>query len=389
MARIKVTPETLLRYSGQTERCADGLLDISRSLQSALASLDWETRQQYDVEGQAARAFRLAQSLSFQSERMASFLRQRAQAFVQADQAGRTILSKLQPLPSIYPSMPMPLAGGGLLIPIALVGVSVPVIMAAISMLPSLGKLPQWAQDRIRSLFPEEQEPPKPKTGFLHKGALEPDNPPEQRTGVIPQSWLEDEPQKPKEPAASPTAEVSAPKATSSSPKAPEIPASPPQASTSTYYDVPIKSQGKLWGGYACSPTSASMVLDYYHNLDSTNRTATPQELINSLDPGDGVSGRGMSLSDMTDELNDLGYHNIVEKVDASTGDLKEQLGNGPVIAIVGLGNINHAIVVKGISTDGTVVANDPLGGVERTYSTVTFETMWAKASHSLYAIRP
>jgi hypothetical protein len=376
MTRIKVTPERLQLLGEQIRRCSGDLANAPSRLQTALSSLDWETRQSYDIEGQVAQACRMAQVLNIQAEQMAAYLRQRAQAFTQADQAGAVRLSRLQPLPGVYPSTPVPVAGGGLLIPVVLVGVAIPVIMAAVSLIPSLSQLPQWVQDRINPLLRVEEEASKPVTGYLPIESQSPVAQKKPRTGVIPRAWLEAEPEKKAEQPAPATVPATQPPAQTPAAKNPN-------------YDVPLKAQGKLWGGYACSPTSASMVLDYYHGLDPANKTATPQELINSLDPGDGVSGKGMSLSNMTDELNDLGYHNIDVRVNATLGDLKDQLAQGPVIAIVGLGNIGHAIVVKGISADGTILVNDPLGGIERKYSPSGFEAIWVKGQHSLYAIRP
>ncbi len=153
-------------------------------------------------------------------------------------------------------------------------------------------------------------------------------------------------------------------------------------------YNVPHKLQGSLLGGLACSPTSASMVLEYYHQQDPNNKTVSPAELINMLDKGDAGAG-GISLSDMTDELNELGYNHIDQQVDASFADLKTEMANGPVIAIVPSGQIFHAIVVKGILADGSVLVNDPLRSGEVTYTQAEFESIWSKAKSSYYAIHP
>ena len=174
-------------------------------------------------------------------------------------------------------------------------------------------------------------------------------------------------------------------------------------------HDVPAKSQGSLFGSAACSFTTVSMVLDYYHAQDEKHPTASPQELIDMRDAGDGTSGKGVALTKLTDELNDLGYEHITVKANASLQDLKDQVSDVPVIvtmgvgivgpgtiksdvprAITGPGNTIHAMVVKGFSPDGkSVVVNDPWTGKELEYPVEQFEDMWARGGRGLYVIRP
>lgn len=178
---------------------------------------------------------------------------------------------------------------------------------------------------------------------------------------------------------------------------------SPEQAAAAQFtngYPVPVKSQGTLGGSAACAPTSVSMILDYYHNQNPQNRTATAQELLEMLDEGDFTYGKGMSLNDITDELQELGYYNVTVKLDATLADLQAQLQEGPVIAIVRLdmksgqltaaGSVVHAVVVKGLSADGqTVFINDPWVGKEVRLSKDDFVATWQKGQSGLYAIRP
>lgn len=172
-------------------------------------------------------------------------------------------------------------------------------------------------------------------------------------------------------------------------------------------YDVPAKSQGDLYGSAACAPTSVSMVLDYFHAKDSSLNTASPQDLIGMMDKGDGTPGQGMSLSNLTDELNDLGYKNILGKGGASMTELQDNLKNGPVIvttgvkitgpgtvnsdvprAIEGPGSTTHAMVVTAISEE-KVAVNDPWTGSQMEFSMDTFEDMWTRGQNGLYAIQP
>jgi uncharacterized protein YukE len=197
----------------------------------------------------------------------------------------------------------------------------------------------------------------------------------------------------------------SPPSATASG--APVAPVDSPASKYDTYYDVPLKSQGDLYGNAGCSPTSVSMVTDYFHAQDPSNATATPAELITSLDKGDGTPGSGISLSNMTDELGDLGYENVTTKVNANLEDLKSALGSGPVIVtsgvsivgpgtaasgvardITGPGGVIHAMVVKGIS-EQNVAVNDPWSGMSKDIPMDTFSKMWNNGSNGMVVIRP
>jgi uncharacterized protein YvpB/uncharacterized protein YukE len=173
------------------------------------------------------------------------------------------------------------------------------------------------------------------------------------------------------------------------------------------YHSVPIKGQGDLYGSAACTPTSISMVLDYYNAQSPDNKTINPDEIIKMMDESDGTYGKGISPSRLTDELNDLGYQNITQQVGAQYSDLKSALNDGPVIvttgvkivgpgtvwtdtprAIQGAGNTLHAVVVTGIN-DEVVVVNDPWTGKELSFSSQEFEAMWRNGSNGIYSIRP
>jgi uncharacterized protein YvpB len=166
-------------------------------------------------------------------------------------------------------------------------------------------------------------------------------------------------------------------------------------------HDVPIFSQDDLYGNAACSPVSACMLLEYYHRLDPHNRTVTPRQLISMLDPGDGIPGQGMSLSNVTDELLSLGYRHISEKIHATQEDLKTELVRGPLIVTVGVtlagqptrriqgpGKTIHAMVVKGFRPGGMIV-NDPWTGKEVHIPENIFEIMWRSGLNGMYMIRP
>jgi len=171
--------------------------------------------------------------------------------------------------------------------------------------------------------------------------------------------------------------------------------------STTLFHQVPILAQDDLYGNAACSPVSACMLLEYYHQLNMLNRTVTPQQLIAMLDPGDGIPGKGMSLSNVTDELLSLGYQHISEKIHATLADLKAELIKGPLIVTVGVvltslgqrriqgpGDTIHAMVVKGCNPD-SIIVNDPWTGKELRFPQSTFEIMWKLGQNGMYMIRP
>jgi uncharacterized protein YgiM (DUF1202 family) len=191
-------------------------------------------------------------------------------------------------------------------------------------------------------------------------------------------------------------------------PPIPDIPAQqiPPQPGLQVY-PVPILSQENLFGNAACVPASVCMLLDYYNGLDPVNRSVTPGDFINMLDPGDGTPGKGMLLSRVTDELYSLGYQNISLKLHASLDDLKSEIKQGPFIvtvgvklagsgtltdslgrAILGPGSISHAMVGKGIGAD-VIIVNDPWTGRELVFPMGIFESMWKLGLNGMYMIRP
>lgn len=236
---------------------------------------------------------------------------------------------------------------------------------------------PEWLKARLSQFLPFLQPPTSP-------------TPPEPTGPTRLGELLDETPARPLSPETDP----------SSTPVSPSTqPISQPAPPTNGY-PVPIKSQGSLGGNAACAPTSVSMILDYYHNLNSQNRAATPQELLTMLDKGDFTFGKGMSLNHITDELQELGYANVTAQANASLADLQTQLQQGPVITTVRLdmksgqltavGAVVHAVVVKGLSGDGqTVYINDPWTGHEVQLPLADFTATWQGGSNGLYVIRP
>ena len=153
------------------------------------------------------------------------------------------------------------------------------------------------------------------------------------------------------------------------------------------WHDVPAKGQQGLKykeqpTAYGCTPTATSMILDYWHARDPANKTTSAQELLN-INAGQGVfNSKGMSASNVLDEVSNLGYGVTEVHTDSNLDALKEAVAKGPVIATVKLNmkttGENHAVVVTGVSEDGKQVRiNDPWTGQAHTYSWDEFSRSW------------
>jgi predicted double-glycine peptidase len=133
---------------------------------------------------------------------------------------------------------------------------------------------------------------------------------------------------------------------------------------------------------FGCTPTSTSMILDYWHNKDSANQTLSAQAIIDKhAEKAEFNENSGMSATNIVDDVKDLGYANSNPYTDSTPEKLKEAVLKGPVIAIVKLNlkstGLNHAIVVTGISTDDQVRINDPWTGESSTISWDDFSKSW------------
>lgn len=151
--------------------------------------------------------------------------------------------------------------------------------------------------------------------------------------------------------------------------------------------DVPVQSQKELkYKGeetnYGCTPTATSMVLDYWHNQDPNNKTLSAQELLD-INAGQGdFKAKGMSASRIHDEVQSLGYGVVQDYMGSDFKTLRRAVEQGPVIAVVKLNMAtsgdNHAIVVTGVSPDGSQVhVNDPWTGQSHIYTQAQFTQSW------------
>lgn len=109
MTRILVVPERLHELSRQMNQAAGQLRNLEGHLGRALGGLDWQVRQQANVEGQVQAARGQARTLAERAEALARFLSERAAAFQQADAEGAQNLETvtapyLRPVPVPTPT---------------------------------------------------------------------------------------------------------------------------------------------------------------------------------------------------------------------------------------------------------------------------------------------
>lgn len=172
-----------------------------------------------------------------------------------------------------------------------------------------------------------------------------------------------------------------------------------PPGKYNVYYDVLPQSQGERYGRAACLPTAISMVLGYYHAQNPGWKTATPDEVLAMLDPGDGTYGEGVSFDRLSDDLAELGYQTSHKQGDLDS--LSSSLQEGPVIVNVQVGlrtqpareisitgNYDHAVLVKAMGADAVVV-NDPWTGAEKAFSRQDFQRIWSKGGGWMFIVRP
>lgn len=154
---------------------------------------------------------------------------------------------------------------------------------------------------------------------------------------------------------------------------------------TEYWHNVPEYSQRDLiYKGtnteYGCVPSSASMVLDFWNQKDSSFPTRSAQELLDINTEQGEFNRYGMSSSNLHDELQKIGY-TAQDHADSNLDELKAAVAEGPVIAIVKLNmkidGYNHSVVVTGISGNNEVRVNDPWTGKSETYTWDQFSRSW------------
>lgn len=162
-------------------------------------------------------------------------------------------------------------------------------------------------------------------------------------------------------------------------------------------YDVPLVNQRAIQyqghqGDYACTPTSLSMVTEYYHKLDPSNQAIAPLDLIKMQEPdAEGYSmTSGSAVTSFVDDMSEIGYK-VTPTPGHSITDLKTKLADGPVVALGSMHGGNHAFVVTG-AADGKITIADPWEGVNRTFTEQQFDAIWGAMDNGnrwLVDVRP
>jgi len=397
MPRIRVDPTQLRALGAQLQQVSGELQSVEGRVGSTLGGLAWEARQKANVDGQANHARSQARALAAQAEEMARYLQRKAQAFEEADgqgvggvgQISVAFTERVQSAPSWwgFPSqrvnalgnvlgqppvrmLRLPVAGGAAVVGLA----SLTPWSRTFSKVGDFGER-IWNWLRRKGWKTDEElaaASPTPTTSQR----------PRSRFGEL--LDLEEEAEKKPEP--QPEAE-SRPRTAHKIESEPQSPPAQPVQKGEWWHDVPVQSQrGLEYKGqktaYGCTPTATSMILDYWHAQDSDNKTMSAQELLD-INAGQGVfHGKGMSATNILDEVRGLGYGVTDTHTNSDLDTLKEAVSKGPVLAIVKLGmkaaGENHAVVVTGISEDGQQVRiNDPWDGQAHTYSWDEFSKSW------------
>lgn len=166
--------------------------------------------------------------------------------------------------------------------------------------------------------------------------------------------------------------------------------------------DVPQKSQGDYpRGDVVCSPTSMSMVLNYWGNKRSRDdwKRDVPEVDAGVFDSVYGGSGNWPFNTAYAGQLD--GMTAYVCRL-ASLLDLERLISMGiPIICSaphsllqgkeMGKGEEGHLVVVVGFTKDGDLVVNDPAKRDEKQkiYSRANFDQAWRRSKRTVYMVFP
>ncbi|MGB9873024.1 MAG: C39 family peptidase [Anaerolineae bacterium] len=369
--RILVTPERLEELAGQFQQASGGLMEVGHRCQGALASLDWEARQKAGVEGEVQAALRQARALAEQVEALARLLQDAARRFAEADRPGLSVSGAVlgASAPPPFWRLPEVRLGGLPFLPVPRVvlpaaGAALGGLIASpLLQVPSdwLERVWNWLHGYGWKTNAELTPSPQASTekGKLYK--------------TIMQGFERVEKSRP----------VGAPPAQPAQEKT-----TPPSQAPAYGHDVPlISQQGLEYNGqkteYGCTAAATAMVLEYWHRRDPSRGSMSAQEILDAnIRQGKFDPTGGLSAAEVHDEVLARGYSVVEDRTNATFEDLRRDVEQGPVIAIVKLGigrtGPNHAVVVTGISEDGQRVRiNDPWDGQSHEYPVETFMVSW------------
>ena len=347
MPRIKIDPSELQVASKKILQKTDQLIRLSDSIKRAYGSLTWSVPQKQKIDNLVNTAHNQVAGLVSMMEELSRNLNRSAAAFLEADNQGVANLADL------------PASGGA------------PWWMNRILPLGELGTfldyLPQAAKELFAAIL-RPIYPLLPASMAIYTSAKLLDSPAWIPT-IVPATYLGDQEER-TDSELSGFGKILEETRTRNKSK-----------------EVPIKSQQGLDNQgdetkFGCVPTSTSMVLEYWHNQDSDNKTLSPQQLLDlNISDGDFTEGKGMGIDEIADELSSLDYGSNVYQ-NSSREVLIDEVAKGPVVATVRLGmktaGDSHAVVVTDINENtNTVNINDPWTGLDHTYSWDDFAASW------------
>lgn len=164
---------------------------------------------------------------------------------------------------------------------------------------------------------------------------------------------------------------------------------------------VPIRAQGDYPGGNVlCSPTSVSMVLNYWAKQLNRPLLDADVPIVQACVHDVAWKGTGNWAFNTAFATTRPGLSAYVARL-ANVNTLEEWLKKGvPVITSVSYGllkgkparddNDGHLVVAVGVDRDGNIVFNDPGKKPNRlTYGRQAFERAWAVSNNTVYLIHP
>lgn len=156
----------------------------------------------------------------------------------------------------------------------------------------------------------------------------------------------------------------------------------------SVSYSVPLIRQNKLTylgtpTARGCTAASVAMVLGYWQRIDDTNRILDAQQIIDiNTQQGQFFPQSGLSIENVEDELNQLGYEIAILRNGTKEALLEALDTFGPIAVLCKLGwkpaGANHMTVVSGYNAEtDRLLIHDPNIAQPLDIAYSTFDSIW------------